>query len=181
MLLLGCKPPGRHTEQHDVLFAIGTKPSDLVEQINTFWPEALGRMHIDAWREVTVVNGYQISVVEKAEDSIGTSNNKLFFINLGGYVKDQFDEQHYILLSVNPDSASAIKAAKESLFYRDTAFDDALSHIDDKYGIDVDDLYEVEDILMPDIKNKYSIQITQATNLPEDEIHLGYFKLNKLP
>ena len=181
MLLLGCKPPGRHTEQHDVLFGIGTKPSDLIQQIDDFWPEAMGRLHIDAWREVTSVNGYQISVVEKTDGSGLAVDNKLFFINLGGYLKGQFDEQHYILLSVNPDSASATKAAKQTAFYRETEFEDAVSHIDDKYGIDVDDLYEVEDILMPGIKNKYTIQITKAADLPDDNIHLGYFKLTKLP
>ncbi len=181
MLLLGCKPPGRHTEQHDVLFAIGQTPKDLIEQINTFWPEAMGRLHLDAWREVIAVDGYQITVVEKAAADISQNNgNKLFFINLGGYLKNQFDEQHYIVLSVNPDSASAIAAAKQTLFYQQNGFAGAPSHIDDKYAIDVDDLYEVEDILMPIQKEKYALQITQVPGLPDDEIHLGYFKLTKL-
>jgi len=179
MLLIGCKPPGRHTEQHDVLFAIGNTPNDLVSQINNFWPEAEGRIHLDAWREVTNVSGYQILVVEKTA-SAAQQNNKLFFINLGGYLEGQFDEQHYVLLSVEPDSASAIKNAKQSLFYQNNEFDTAPSHIDDKYGIDVDDLYDVEDILLPELKAKYTIQITEAAALPEDEIHLGYFKLSKL-
>lgn len=179
MLLIGGMPPGRHTEQHDILFAIGETPKDLVDQINNFWPEAVGRLHIDAWREVTSVNGYQISVAEKP--AAGTNSaNKLFFINLGGYTKDIFDEQHYVLLSVNPDSGSAIRGAKQSLFYQHTSFAGAESHIDDKYGIDVDDFYEVQDILLPDQKERYTIQITEAANLPEDEIHLGYFRLNKL-
>ena len=181
MLLLGCKPPGRHTEQHDVLFAIGNKPADLVEQINNFWPEAADKLHIDAWREVTTVNGYKITVVEKAIPGTVSGNaNKLFFINLGGYTKDQFAEQHYILLSVKPDSGAAIQDAKQSLFYQHNGFEDAPSHIDDKYGIDVDDLYDVEDILLPAQKEKYRLQITAAPDLPEDELHLGYFKLSKL-
>jgi hypothetical protein len=178
MLLLGCKPPGRHTEQHDVLFAIGQTPKDLIGQINDFWPEAVDKIHVDAWREVTNVNGHQITVVEKPNVSI--SNKKLFFINLGGYLENQFDEQHYIILSVNPDSGSAIQGAKQTLFFQYDEFDGASSHIDDKYGIDVDDLYEVEDILMPAIKEKYTIKITEAAGLRDDEIHLGYFKLSKL-
>jgi hypothetical protein len=178
MLLLGCKPPGRHTEQHDVLFAIGQTPKDLIGQINDFWPEAVDKIHVDAWREVTNVNGHQITVVEKPNVSV--SNKKLFFINLGGYLENQFDEQHYIILSVNPDSGSAIQGAKQTLFFQHNEFPGASSHIDDKYGIDVDDLYEVEDILMPAIKEKYTIKITEAAGLPNDEIHLGYFKLSKL-
>jgi len=178
MLLLGCKPPGRHTEQHDVLFAIGQSPKDLIGQINDFWPEAVDKIHIDAWREVTNVNGYQITVVEKT--SAKTGDKKLFFINLGGYQENQFDEQHYIVLSVNPDNASAVQGAKQTLFFRENEFEGASSHIDDKYAIDVDDLYDVEDILMPAIKEKYTIKITEAAGLPDDEMHLGYFKLSKL-
>ncbi len=179
MLLIGCTPPGRHTEQHDVLFAIGETLKDLTEQINSFWPEAIGRIHIDAWREVTSVNGYQVSVINKTLGMPGSAN-KLFFINLGGYIQDVFDEQHYMMLSVNPDSASAIKTAKETLFYQQTSIPGGESHIDDKYGIDVDDFHNVEDILPFDQKEKYAIKITLADNLPEDEIHLGYFTLSKL-
>lgn len=181
MLLLGCKPPGRHTEQHDILFAIGNSPKDLIDQINKFWPETEGRIHLDAWREVTAVDGYKIEVIEKSKALLPASDAKLFFINLGGYSKDIFDEQHYILLSVNPDSGSAIKNAKQTLFFQQNGFKGASSHVDDKYGIDVDDLYEVKDILLPAQKEIYNIQITPESNLPDDEIHLGYFKLDKLP
>ena len=180
MLLLGCKPPGRHTEQHDILFAIGDSPKDLIIQTNLFWPEAEGRIHLDAWREVTVVDGYKIEVIEKSNAVLPAADAKLFFVNLGGYIKDVFDEQHYILLSVNPDSGSAIKNAKQTLFFQQNGFKGASSHVDDKYGIDVDDFYEVKDILLPAQKEKYTIQITPATNLTDDEIHLGYLKLSTL-
>jgi hypothetical protein len=178
MLMLGCKPPGRHTEQHDVLFAIGQTPKDLVGQVNEFWPEAKGRLHLDAWREVNMVSGYEVKVTERIKTA--QSENKLFFINLGGYTKDVFDEQHYILLSVNKDSGEAVKNAKQTLFFQHTHFPGAESHVDDKYAIDVDDLYNVEDILLPAQKEKYAIQITEANGLPEDKVHLGYFKLDKL-
>jgi len=36
MLLLGCKPPGRHTEQHDVFFGIARSLRDLVPEIQAF-------------------------------------------------------------------------------------------------------------------------------------------------
>lgn len=179
MLLLGCTPPGRHTEQHDVLFAIGTRLADLKTQIEEFWPEVKGRIHLDAWREVTAVNGYQIEVVEKAKASAETQE-KLFFINLGGYTKGLFAEQHYILLSVNENLGEASKQAKESLFYKETTFPGAESHIDDKYAIDVDDVYNVEDILPPALKERYTIRISKNESLPEDEMHLGYFKMSRL-
>lgn len=179
MILLGCKPKGRHTEQHDVFFGIADSPKDLVPQLINFWPEAAGKLHIDAWRELNYVNGFAISVVEKSATS-APSPNTLFFINLGGYTRNVFDEQHYIILSVAPDKASAIAHAKQTVFYKEVHFDGASSHIDDQYAIDVDDLYAIEDILSPSQKEQYSIQITTGLG-KEDEIHLGYFKLSTLP
>ncbi len=180
MLLLGCKPPGRHTEQHDIFFGIASSLRDLVPEIKAFWREP-EKIHIDAWREVNNVNGYEIKVVQAGETSAATSEpeKRLFFINLGGYQENKFAEQHYVMLTVKNDRASAFSEAKSTLFFEENDFD-GNSHIDDKYGIDVDDLYQIEDILSPELKEKYRIEITPTDNLPEDKINLGYFKLDKL-
>jgi len=55
MLLLGCKPPGRNTEQHDIFFGIGSGLKELIPAIIDSWPEAKKKIHIDAWREVQFV------------------------------------------------------------------------------------------------------------------------------
>ena len=49
MLLIGCTPRGRHIEQHDMYFGIGDHISDLIPDIISFWPEAKGDLHIDAF------------------------------------------------------------------------------------------------------------------------------------
>src|ERR1700753_1838571 len=93
MVLLGCKPPGRHTEQHDIFFGIGASIGSLVPDMKDFWKASAGKIHIDAWREVTSVNGFSISVIERAEEKAqesSKSRNALFFINLGGYRENQF-------------------------------------------------------------------------------------------
>lgn len=179
MLLLGCKPKGRNTEQHDVFFGIGNSLSELIPQINQFWPEAHGVIHIDVWREVSVVGQFKITVVDKKE---AVSNlNQLFFMNLGGYKENEFEEYHYKILTVDEHLAQATKNAKATSFYKHVGFSGAVSHIDDKYGIDVDDIYKVMDILNPSLKMEYQIKITRsATILAQDEIHTGYLKLNKL-
>jgi hypothetical protein len=181
MLLLGCKPPGRHTEQHDVFFGIATALPELVVDIQTFWPEA-DKIHIDAWREVTVVEGYRVQIIMRPVDfnNRHEQKQKLFFINLGGYQPNRFEEQHYILLTIKEDRALAFKEAKETLFFKHNHFEDANSHIDDKYGIDVDDLYQIEDILSAEQKEKYQVELILETNLIKDEIHLGYLKLSML-
>ena len=179
MLLLGCKPPGRHTEQHDVFFGIAGSLNELVTEIKAFWPEP-EKIHIDAWREVNAVNGFKINAIPANEPVTRVSVSKLFFVNLGGYLENRFEEQHYVLLTVKDDRASAFKEAKQTLFFQHNQFEGASSHIDDKYGIDVDDLYEIEDILSPIQKEKYRIELQPEDGLPVDEIHLGYLKLSQL-
>lgn len=177
MLLLGCKPKGRHTEQHDVFFSAADSLKELVPQIIDFWPEADEKVHIDAWRTVTCVDGYSIKLIIKNQDNIN-SELKLFFINLGGYKQNEFDEFHYKMLTVAPTKAGAINAAKQTAFFKHTQFDGAYSHIDDKYGVDVDDIFEIDEILPEEIKKLYSISITKDADAKEDEISLGYFKLS---
>ncbi|MCX2740942.1 DUF1543 domain-containing protein [Pontibacter anaerobius] len=178
MLMLGCRPAGRNTEQHDIFFSVAATLKDLVPEIQAFWPEAKGNIHVDAWREVTQVNGHSITVVPKAE--AGASTDKLFFLNLGGYKPGEFDEFHYKMLAVAPDTAGAIKQAKQTAFYKNTGFKGAASHVDDKFGVDVDELYQVQDILPEAIKQKYSLQVTPNNSTAEDEMQLGYFQLHKL-
>jgi hypothetical protein len=179
MLLLGSKAPGRNVEQHDYFFGIADSLKALVPQIKEFWPEAGNSIHIDGWREISVVNGYQITVLPALADS-APSQLKLFFVNLGGYLSGQLAEQHYIILDVYQNRAIAIQEAKKTVFYKKNSIKGANSHIDEKYGIDVDDIHKIEDILSPDLKEKYRIEIHPGKDLPDDTIHLGYLKLNKL-
>lgn len=181
MLLLGCKPQYRNTEQHDVFFGIGNELKDLLPDIFNFWPEAKQKIHIDAWREVTQVDNYKITVIQKEQDGKSiASAARLFFINLGGYKPNEFEEFHYKMLVAGEDKGVAIQKAKQTAFYQHTGFKGATSHIDDKYGIDVDDIYEIGDILPASVKEKYAIQLTPAVNNVSDELILGYTKLDKL-
>lgn len=181
MLLLGCKPKGRNTEQHDIFFGTGESLKELVPDMLFFWPDA-GTIHIDAWRTVTEVDGHSIRLVSKTANETSSLQNalKLFFINLGGYKENEFEEYHYKMLVVGKDKGEAVKQAKESAFYKHTGFAGATSHIDDKYGVDVDDFYEIEDILPAHIKEKYSIQISLNEIAEKDEWVLGYTKLSSL-
>ena len=181
MLLLGSKPQQRNTEQHDVFFSIGTGLKDLLPEIYAFWPEAQQKIHIDAWREVTQVDGYNVTVLPKGEVTTAAAGTaKLFFINLGGYKPYEFEEFHYKMLAAASDKGVAIQKSKQTAFFQHTGFENAGSHVDDKYGIDVDDMYEITDILPPAIKDKYSIVLSVATGNKTDEFNLGYTRLGKL-
>ncbi|HSZ35404.1 MAG TPA: DUF1543 domain-containing protein [Puia sp.] len=179
MILLGSKPKGRNTEQHDVFFGIASSLEELYPELICFWPEAKG-LHIDAWREVNFIDGYKIKVEtrEIKKNNSSSSESRLFFINLGGYQEFKFEEQHYAVLTVQPDKGSAIKKAKDTLFFQKNGLKKAPSHVDDKYGIDVDDIYQMEDILIPSHKAKYQIFLLPHNIQEEDPIHLGYTVIN---
>lgn len=174
MVLLGCTPKNRLTEQHDIFFGIGTSVESLIKDMYAFWPDG-GRLHVDSWREVTHINGYSISVVPKNE-AIATEE-KLFFLNLGGYRAGEFEEYHYKTLIVAKTMGLAIRQAKKSVFFKHYNLPGGgESHIDDKYALDVDDMHKVEDILAPHLKEKFSINISK-TEGTDDELHIGYLKL----
>jgi hypothetical protein len=176
MILIGASPPERNIEQHDVFFGIGETIKDLIPDIIEFWP-GNNKLHFDAWREVTNANGYKVEIVsnDKAKNE---SSFKLFFINLGGYKQNEFEEFHYKMIIAAKDKSEAVTISKQTVFFRHTGFKGATSHIDDKYGIDVDDIYEINDILPPAAKDKYHILVSPADAMVEDEINLGYFKLS---
>lgn len=177
--MVGCRPPGRNTEQHDVFFGIGKTIKELVPQLKKFWPGA-GKMHVDAWREITIVNNYKIEVVPRQETPAANDGYSLFFLNLGGYKQGEFDEFHYKLLVVAKDKNEALRMAKKSAFYKHTGFKEAPAHIDDKFGVDVDDLHQVKDILAQDLKVLYSLNISPVTTSANDKLYLGYFPFDKL-
>ena len=179
MIMLGCRPKGRFTEQHDVFFGIANSLKDLIPEMKAFWPEAKGIMHVDVWREVTQVDNFTIEVVTKSETS--SQDSQLFFINLGGYKENEFDEYHYKMLAVADTLGEAKKKSKETTFYKHYGFAGAVSHIDDKYGVDIDDMYDVKEILNERYKNNYSLRISKSKNsLSEDQLHIGYLKLDKI-
>ena len=178
MVLAGATPPGRHTEQHDVFFGIAENIRELIPQVIAFWPEGKKGLHLDAWREVTRVDGYSVEVVDA---SATDRKQQLFFINLGGYKKGEFDEFHYKLLVAAPGKGEAISMAKQTVFFRHTGFKGARAHVDDKYGVDVDDLHVITDILPVETRQQHGLLLKPALeNSQEDVIHLGYFKLDSV-
>lgn len=174
MALLGSSPKGRLIEQHDIFFGIGESLQSLKQDMYAFWPDA-GQLHIDSYREVTYVDGYSITIAKKTNQAC---ENKLFFINLGGYKPHDLEEYHYKMLVVATTMGEAVKQSKQTAFYKHYGFKGAASHVDDKYGLDVDDMYNVADILAPHLREQYSLVITKAAEgTKEDELHIGYAKL----
>lgn len=177
-MILGATPKGRNIEQHDVFFGIAKTLKDLVPDIKEFWKEAFGKIHIDCWQEVNFADGYVLEVVERAGQEL---EEQLYFLNLGGYKKGFFEEFHEQHLMVGKSMGEIIKRAKSTDFYKNMGFEGAMSHIDDKHGVDIDDIFNVTDILPQEMKDKYILVLkkSEAEN-QENPIGLGYLNINRV-
>ena len=183
MVQLGGRPKGRLIEQHDIFFGVANQVSELVDDINHHWPEVKNKWHIDSYRAITQVGGYCIKLVESSQRVESDNHLKLFFINLGGYQQGSFEEFHYKLLIVASSQADAIKQAKQSEFYKQFTFKDtssafnAASHIDDKFEVDIDDIYNVNDLIST---FKILIESNPNVDIEEDKEHVGYLSIKNL-
>lgn len=177
-IILGATPKGRNIEQHDVFFGIGESLKDLIPAMKTFWPEAKGKIHIDCYQEVKFADGFEVKIVEKDSK---VSEKQLFFINLGGYQQGKFEELHQQYLMVGKSMAEIIRRVKKTDFYKNMGFKNAESHIDDKHGVDIDDIFKVNDILPLKMKEKYSI-ILEKSEIENQENYtfIGYLAISKL-
>ncbi|WP_267401559.1 MULTISPECIES: DUF1543 domain-containing protein [unclassified Chryseobacterium] len=177
-IILGATPKGRNIEQHDVFFGIAESLKDLVPDMKNFWKEADGKIHVDCYQEVKFADGYEVKIVEKGTK---TSEEQLYFINLGGYKKGFFEEFHEQHLMVGNSMGDIVKKAKATEFYKTMGFEGAVSHIDDKHGVDIDDIFNVSDILPREMKEKYSISLIKSdAENQENPMGLGYLKIDKI-
>ena len=187
MVQLGGRPKGRLIEQHDIFFGIANQVSELVDDINQHWPAVKNKWHIDSYRAISKVDNYAIKLVESSSQAESANDLKLFFINLGGYQRGSFEEFHYKLLTVAATQADAIKQAKQSEFYKAFTYKDkespfnAASHIDDKFEVDIDDIYNINDLisniqlLIEPITNE-SHELVNA----DDKEYVGYLSIKNL-
>jgi hypothetical protein len=173
LFLLGGTPKGRLIEQHDLFFGIGEKPQDLKQSIKRHWPEAEKSLHIDGYRKVSAVSGFSIEVTTKPAET----NLKLFVFNLGGYKPGVFSEFHDLKLVVATSLAEATKQIKKDLFFTDYNAKGAPAHVDDKYALSIDEVFEVNEHLKALYPN-YSINI-KPTTIADDDLVLGYFPIDK--
>lgn len=180
-MLLGCRPAGRKTEQHDVFAGIAAHLADLVPHIEDSWPEA-GKIHLDAWREVNAVDGYRVAVIPRTTQALPqTDALKLWFVNLGGYQPGVFEEFHQKLLVVAASQAEAVQQAKRHPFFKAYHLPPhGAAHIDDKWALEVDEVEPLESLLPAAMQQSWSIQLVREEGLQEDEVHIGYFKLAAL-
>ena len=201
MLKIGARPQGRLIEQHDVCFCAVNCLADVIGLVNQHWPEVKNRWHIDAWRTVTQVDDYLVSLEEhgQVKQSVNSEHMQLFFINLGGYQAQQFEEFHHQILTITASMAQARSRAKRSDFYQNYNLasqgrQNSCSHIDDQYAIDIDEIYAVQDLIDPalrlvitkvekveqDLKHYLAPDSLHQDTVHQDILHIGYLPIKQI-
>lgn len=184
MVKIGATPKGRLIEQHDVFFGVAKQLSDIVPMVDQFWYEVAGDWHVDAWREVTKVDDFAIEICPKNQQT--SHPYRLFFINLGGYLPNQFEEFHYKTLVVAESMSQAIAKVKQSTFYQTYGFDNlnpyvsgqATSHVDNRHELIFDEIYDVADLLTYEMG--LNIRPLNESQTADDPLHIGYLSLRQL-
>ena len=175
-ITMGATVPGRLIEQHDVMFAAAADISDLIPNLQAAWPEGAS-VHVDAYREVTVVGSHHISLTQDSV-SADASGLKLFFFNLGGYVEGDMEEYHHKALVVAVSQKEAIACIKQCEFYQNRGYAGAESHIDDKMNVDIDDVHIVDDLIS---HAGWQLHIAPADQTAAEDVwQVGYLSLSKL-
>ena len=112
MFYVGGNFGNSNIELHDVRFSIGQTPEDCYDDLRRQWwgePESL---HLDCWGAVEQADGYDIELSTRPPEE---DQQKLFFVNLGGYDPSEFTELHKNVLVISPDEATAKAKAKAQI------------------------------------------------------------------
>tara|TARA_B100000941_G_C28383396_1_gene488669 strand:+ start:237 stop:770 length:534 start_codon:yes stop_codon:yes gene_type:complete len=161
-VFLGGRADKCNTELHDVVFSIGEKIEDTYIDLLDKWFGLPDRLHIDSWVDLRIVEGYKVSLSKKKNKS----NKKLYFVNLGAYEKNRFEELHESKFMVDINKINVKKRAKELLLIG-------------KEQVHLDDLYDVDDCI--EIKKVSGYYINLERTLEKDNLKFnnGYKPIPK--
>ncbi|MDX3774344.1 DUF1543 domain-containing protein [Chromatiaceae bacterium AAb-1] len=111
LVYLGGSATGANIELHDVRFVVGNSIEDTYDQLRSQWFGEQKGLHIDSYMQVSAIDGFDISLQKTPSDG----EQKLFFVNLGGYLPEYIAEQHAFTLCVAPSATAAKSRAKQQL------------------------------------------------------------------
>ncbi len=119
---LGGRVAKANIELHDVFFAVGKQITDCYPLIKQHWFGDAQRLHIDSYAEITHADGHAVTLT-----TTPAFDKKLFFVNIGGYVGNNFAEEHIFKFIVASSAENAKVRAKALLATQDIH----MLHVDD--------------------------------------------------
>ena len=161
-VFLGGRAEKCNIELHDVVFTCADEITECYDDLLDKWFGDTKRLHIDSWVELKYIDGYEI-LLSKSKPN---QHESLYFINLGGYDKNKFEELHESKFLVGSKTNTIKKRAKDELLI---GYDQ----------VHTDDLYDVDDCIKIDKVSEYYVHLIK-TNIPERlEFNNGYHPLPK--
>ena len=124
MFYVGGTAPGANIELHDVQFA-ADRPDEAYPLLREKWFGDKRKVHVDGYARIDWADGYDVSL----EPAPFAGEEKLFFVNVGGYRSDELAELHQFGLFVARSADEAKEKAKRVLLT-----DSAQQHKDDRRG-----------------------------------------------
>ena len=127
------------------------------------WFGSTTKLHVDAWAELKFIDSHEVELAP-GKGATNDGDKKLYFINLGAYRKNHFQEIHESAFFVGSSGKEVKQRAKEHLCR----------------GLNVvhtDDLFEVDDCILVDEIDGYHVRLIESKTSQELEITNGYFPI----
>jgi len=96
--LLGGKHEKANVEVHDVIPVISSDIESAYPYLKQQWFGLQKGLHVDGWMKINGVSYQGVNYQVQISDLPVNSGLKLFLINLGAYIPDQFGEVHKYLV-----------------------------------------------------------------------------------
>lgn len=133
LVYLGGKAPRANIELHDVRFVVANSIDETHETLRAQWFGTVKGLHIDSYMLVSHIDGYAVSLEKEPQPG----ENKLYFVNLGGYYPEQIAEQHEFMLCVATSEHDAKQIAKQHLLANaDSKHKDDLLELDECFALE---------------------------------------------
>lgn len=107
MFYIGGNFANSNIELHDMRFAVGRDYGDCFDALRAQWWGDPKTLHIDGWMDISHADGHDITLSRQPSEGSG----KLFFLNMGGYEKDVFEETHKNMLLIGNTLAEVQRKA----------------------------------------------------------------------
>ena len=181
LVVLGGRIDDCHIELHDVRWVVGANIEETIPKLRQEWFGLTTGLHIDSYKVIQHVDGYTIELIERHEEenskqttSLTSKNEKLWFINLGGYDRNSLQELHQFGLVVAPSKQAAKARARQR--WLNTALQ---VHKDDLHSIN--NLGAVDDCLPIFQLEGWQILLKAEPGIPETELKpdwFGYWRID---
>ncbi|TCB73377.1 DUF1543 domain-containing protein [Acinetobacter sp. ANC 4177] len=138
VVMLGGRHARANTEVHDVVLAVGETLEEVYPQLRKAWFGEEKGLHIDAWAQIHgVVSEGKCYQIQFSDAQAHPENEKLWLINLGGYIPQEFGELHrYVLVAAKTAAEAKLQGKLHFASAWQKQHTDRVLDVDDCIAID---------------------------------------------